>query len=198
MGVELGIDLSLSPTLSSYIVAGTGDYIYNSRPEVTIARDNDFEVVAEGREVFLKGYRIGGMTHTAGSAGLRYDSPRYWFVGVNANYFNDIYLDINPDRRTAEALGNLVHTDPQWEELLRQEKLSDAFTFDAFAGRSWRIQRQYFINFNISVSNLMNKQDFRTGGFEQLRYDSHRPGQFAPKYFYLYGRTYFANLALRF
>ena len=198
MGIELGIDLSLTPTLSGYIVAGTGDYIYNSRPEVTIARDNDFEVISEGRTVYLENYRIGGMTHTAGSVGLRYDSPRYWFVGVNANFYDDIYIDINPDRRTEDAVQHLVNTDPQWEQLLEQEKMDHNFTFDAYFGRSWRIQRQYFINVNLSVTNITNVTDFRIGGFEQLRYDAHIPDRFASKYFYLYGRTYFANLVLRF
>ncbi len=198
MGAELGIDLALTATLSAYIVAGTGDYIYNSRPEVTIARDNDSEIMAEGRTVYLQNYKIGGMTHTAGSAGIRYDSPRYWFVGVNANFFDDIYIDINPDRRTEEAVRHLVESDPQWEELLGQEKLDYNFTFDAYFGRSWRIRYQYFVNVNLSVSNITNVKDFRIGGFEQLRYDAHRPGQFAPKYFYLYGRTYFANLIFRF
>jgi hypothetical protein len=198
MGVELGIDLELTSTLSAYIVAGTGNYIYNSRPEATIARDNDFEIMAEGREVYLENYKIGGMTHTAGSVGLRYNSPKYWFAGVNANYFDDIYIDINPDRRTAEAVQNLVDTDPQWEQLLEQEKMDFNYTIDVFAGKSWRIQRQYYINFNISVSNVLNTTDFRIGGFEQLRYSATDPDQFASKYFYLYGRTYFANLAFRF
>ncbi len=198
MGAELGIDLSLTATLSGYIVAGTGNYNYNSNPEVTIARDNDFEVIADGRKVYLQNYKVGGMTHTAGSVGLRYDSPNYWFVGVNANFFDDIYIDINPDRRTAEAVEGLVHTDPQWNQLLDQEQMDHNFTFDAFFGRSWRIRYQYFVNFNISVSNIFDVQDFRIGGFEQLRYDSQRPEQFDSKYFYLYGRNYFANLVFRF
>ncbi len=198
MGIELGIDLQLTSTISGYIVAGTGEYIYNSRPQVTIARDNDFEIMAEGREVYLENYKIGGMTHTAGSVGLRYNSPRYWFVGVNANFFDDIYIDINPDRRTAEAVGNLVDTDPQWEQLLGQEKMDFNYTMDIFAGKSWRIRRQYFINFNVSVSNFLDNKDFQIGGFEQLRYNATNPDQFPSKYFYLYGRTYFANLAFRF
>lgn len=197
MGVELGIDINLTSTLSGYIVAGTGDYIYNSRPNVTIARDNDREVLADQRTVYLKNYKIGGMTHTAGSVGLRYNDPKYWFVGVNANYFNDMYIDINPDRRTADAVANLVVTDPQWGQILNQEKLGNNYTLDVFAGYSYRTRKRHFITINLSVSNLLNVTDFRIGGFEQLRYDSQDPGKFASKYFYLYGRTYFLNLAYR-
>jgi len=197
-GMELGMDIELSSTLSAYVVAGTGDYFYNSRPGVTITRDNDFQVMAEQRTVYLKNYKVGGMTHTAASAGLRYNSPRFWFVGVNGNYFDDIYIDINPDRRTASAVENLIATDPQWQKLLAQEKLDPGFTLDAFAGKSWRIRYAYFINLNLSVNNILDLKDFNTGGFEQLRYDPNDTEKFASRYFYLYGRTYFVNLAFRF
>ncbi len=198
MGVELGIDFEVSSTVSAYLAAGTGDYIYASRPMVNIARDNDFEVMAENREVYLKNYKIGGRTHSAASVGLRYNSPRYWFVGVNANVFDDVYIDINPDRRTADALEHLTVADPQWHQLLDQEKMNPFYTVDIFAGKSWRIRRQYFVNLNVSINNLLDSRDFSIGGFEQLRYDTHDPDRFPAKYFYLYGRTYFVNLAFRF
>lgn len=198
MGVELGIDMEISSTVSTYFVAGTGYYFYNSRPRVTIARDNDFQVVAEQRTVYLKNYKIGGMTHTAASAGVRYNSPKYWFIGINGNYFDDIYMDVNPDRRTENAVENLIVTDPQWEQILDQEKLSPGFTIDMFAGKSWRIGRTYSLSLNVSMNNLLNVKDFSIGGFEQLRYDPNDPDKFASRYFYLYGRTYFANIAFSF
>lgn len=198
MGVELGMDIEISSSLSATLAAGTGNYFYNSRPTVTIARDNDFEVVADQRLVYLNNYKIGGMTHTAASVGLRYDSPRYWFAGINGNYFDDLYIDTNPDRRTAEAVKDLITTDPQWNQVLKQEKLDPGYTVDLFAGKSWRIRYKYFVNLNVSVNNLLDVKDFSIGGFEQLRYDSEDPGKFASKYFYLYGRTYFVNLGFQF
>jgi hypothetical protein len=135
------------------------------------------------------------MTHTAASVGMRYNSPRYWFIGTNLNYFDDIYLDINPDRRTEDALANYVESDPGWRDIIDQEKLENAFTLDIFGGKSWRIQRKYSINLNVSISNVLDNTDFRIGGFEQLRYDSNDIDRFPPKYFYLYGRTFFINLA---
>lgn len=198
VGVELGMDIELSSTVSAYVVAGTGNYFYNSRPVVTIARDNDFQVVADQRTVYLKNYKIGGMTHTAASAGLRYNSPRFWFIGVNGNYFDDLYIDINPDRRTESAVANLIVSDPQWNQILDQEKLSPGYTFDIFGGKSWRIRYNYFVNLNVSVNNLLNIKDFSIGGFEQLRYDPANPEKFGSRYFYMYGRTYFVNLTFRF
>ena len=197
MGVELGIDLNITSTLSGHIVAGTGDYFYNSRPTVTIARDNDFEIIADERTVYLQNYKIGGMTHTAASAGLRYNSPKYWFVGISGSYFDDIYIDINPDRRTAEAIEDFVVEDEVWKNVIEQERLASNFTFNAFAGKSWRINRKYFINLNVSVNNIFDNTDFSIGGFEQLRYDNRDVDRFAPKYFFMYGRTFFVNLSFR-
>ncbi len=197
MGIEFGTDINLSSTLSAYIAFGTGEHIYNSRPVVTIVRDNDRETIADGETVFLQNYKIGGMTHTAGSVGLRYNSPRFWFIGANANYFADIYVDINPDRRTQKAVENLVPSDPQWNQVLGQEKLPSGFNFDIFAGYSYRTSSRHYIVLNISVNNIFDIKDFRIGGFENLRFDSHDPNKFANRYFYMYGRTFFLNVAYR-
>ena len=197
LGAELGMDINLTSTLSMSLVAGTGNYFYSNRPTVTITRDNDRELLAEEKTVYWKNFKVGGMTHTAGSVGLRYNAPRFWFVGGNFNYFDDIYLDINPDRRTEEALSDFVESDPNWRSIIDQEKLDNNFTLDIYGGRSWRIRRGMFVNLNISISNVLNNQDFQIGGFEQLRYDTNNIDGFPPKYFYLYGRTYFINLVFR-
>ncbi len=197
LGVELGMEIKLSPTLEMSLAVGTGDYFYSSRPTVTITRDNDRELLAEERTVYWKNYKVGGMTHTAGSIGFRYNHPRFWFVGTNFNYMDDIYIDINPDRRTASALEPFVDIDTGWQRVIEQEKMDAFYTVDLYAGRSWRIQRRYFINLNVSVNNLLNNQNSSIGGFEQLRYDSSNIDRFPAKYFYLYGRTWFINLAFR-
>ncbi|MFW5707997.1 MAG: TonB-dependent receptor plug domain-containing protein, partial [Bacteroidota bacterium] len=197
MGVELGMDIKLSPSLELSLVGGTGDYVYSSRPTVNITRDNDRELLAQERTVYWENYKVGGLTHTAASAGLRYNSSRYWFIGTNLNYFDDIYIDINPDRRTAEAISGFVDTDPGWQQVIDQEKMQSAITLDVFGGKSWRIRREYFINLNMSVSNVLDNREFAMGGFEQLRYDSNSIDSFPSKYFYLYGRTFFINLSFR-
>ncbi len=196
IGAELGVDLTLSSTLSMHIVGGLGDYIYTSRPNVTIAQDNDAEIIEE-RTVYFENYKIGGMTHNAASIGFRYNSPRYWFAGITGNYFNGIYLDTNPDRRTQEAVDGYYVTDPQWNQLLDQTVLEDSYTIDVFAGRSWRLAAGTFLNVSLSVDNVLNNTEFAMGGFEQLRYDSQDIDRFPPKYFYLYGRNFFLNIVLR-
>ncbi len=200
-GLEIGIDYNITSSLNLTGAFTKGENIYNSRPEVTIARDNSAELIAETRTAYLNHYKIGGMPQTAASGGLRYNGKKFWFAGFNFNYFADMYLSPNPDRRTSEALDNYVFSDPQWDQIISQTKLDNNFTIDAYFGKSWRIRgdnQNYFINLNININNILNNNDFIIGGFEQLRYDSSDIDKFPPRFSYLYGRTYFAMLTLRF
>jgi hypothetical protein len=132
------------------------------------------------------------------SAGVKYFSSSYIYGGASINYYDDIYLDLNPDRRTAEAVANFEVGHPEREVVLNQERLPSAYTIDAYIGKSWRIDYKYFISVNFSVNNILNNQNFAFGGFEQYRYDPLDINKFPPKYFYLYGRQYYLNLSFRF
>jgi hypothetical protein len=195
-GVELGATYKLTSTIELTGVAGMGQLLYNSRPEATISQDNNSEILAEGRKIYFENYYVGGHPQTALSGGIKYNSPKYWWAGVSVNYFDDIYIEPNPDRRSAAA-GVYSSDDIRLEELLQQEKFASAYTVDFFGGKSWRID-DYFIVLSLNVSNLLNNQDFAFGGFEQFRYDTNDLDRFPPKYFYLYGTQYFANLSFRF
>lgn len=197
-GMELGAEVKITPTISTTAVFGIGDFLYNSRPEATIVQDNSTELLAENKTIYIKNYHIGGTPQTIASLGLRYNSPKYWFAGISGNYFTDNYLAPNPDRRTEEAVSKYVEDDPQVDQILDQEKLDDGLTFDLFAGKSWRVKKKYFIRLNLSVSNILDEKDLKTGGFEQLRYDSNNIDRFPPKYGYMYGRSYFAMVSLLF
>ena len=198
VGVELGAEVKITSTIEVTGAFSTGSYIYSSRPTVTISQDNSTELLAENRTVYFENYKIGGMPQTAASVGLKYSSPKFWYVGVNFNYFTDIYLDANPDRRTEEAIEGLVASDPQVDEILAQTKLDNGYTINAFAGKSWRIKGKYYLRLNINVNNVLDTKDLATGGFEQLRYDSRNVGRFPPKIGYMYGRTYFAMVSFTF
>ena len=134
----------------------------------------------------------------AGSIGARYNAPKYWFVGANFNYFGKIYIDANPDRRTEAALDGLVESDPQWNQLLEQQKLNDGYTLDVFAGKSWRIAHKYTIAANLSVSNALNNKELSVIAFEQLRYDTRDIERFPPKFAYMFGANYFLNVSFTF
>jgi len=196
-GMELGIEVKLTPTISMNAAGSMARFIYNNRPSVTITQDNDSEVIAEDRVVYIKDYHVGNMPETAASVGIKYNSPKYWFLGVDVSYFDDIYLDFSPDRRTEDALAYYVESDPQWDQMLNQTKLDAGYTLNLFGGKSFRFG-DYSAGFTLSVNNVLNTTDLAIGGYEQYRYDTGNIDKFPPKYFYMYGRTYFLNMYFRF
>lgn len=196
-GAELGLKVDLTSEISVNAAGSMGRYLYKSTPKVTIAQDNDSEIIAENRKVYIENYHVADMPETVGSLGLKYDSPNYWFASLNVAYFDDIWLDFSPDRRTEEAVENYVVSDPQWDKMLDQKKLDPGYTLNFFGGKSFKIDDYYF-GFTVSVNNILNTTDFITGGFEQYRYDISDINKFPPKYFYLYGTSYFVNLYFSF
>lgn len=197
MGIEIGAEYNVTPTITANGVIAIGNHTYNARPTATISRDNSSELVAENRTIYLKNYRLGGMPQQAYSVGLKYSSPKFWFAGANFNYFADIFLEPNPDRRTVEALGNLVVTDPEWSKTLDQTRFDNQYTVDIYGGKSWKIKK-YFLNWSLNINNLLNNRSFVTGGFEQLRYQTGNIDKFPPKLTYHFGITFYTMLSLRF
>lgn len=127
------------------------------------------------------------MPQTAMSLGARYQSPKFWSIGGNLNYFNDIYLDPNPDRRTAEAVDGLITDDP---ELVDQPKLDDGITLDLYATKSWMYHKKY------RIAQCQCEQRAGQAGPHHrrlraapLRYPE--PGTIPARYGYMYGRTFF-------
>ena len=196
-GIEFGIDGTIYKGLSANAVLAYGQHLYNSRPTASIYVDNSAEVLAENKTVYLQNYKIGGMPQSAASFGLKYSGKKYWFAGANVNYFMDIYLDPNPDRRTEEAVASFVESDPQYLETIEQTRLDNGYSVSLFAGKSFKINN-YFLNINLNINNLTNNTDFITGGFEQLRFDSQNINKFPPRLGYLYGLNYFLMATLRF
>ena len=135
--------------------------------------------------------------------GLKYQHPKYLFINLNANYFDDIWIDFNPERRTETAIENLGSDDPRIPAILNQVKTDPQFTLDFSIGKSWRISRKentYYLNLNINVNNILDNKKLITTGYEQNRFDfaDKNVDKFPPKYYYGFGRTYFLMLAVRF
>lgn len=196
MGVELGFESNVTSTLQLTGAFTMGDYLYKSRPVATITRDNSQEVIALDKIIYLKNFKIGGMPQQATSLGLKYNSPKYWYAGINFNYFTDIYLSPNPDRRTTEALSGYGEGYPYINEIVDQTKLDNGNAVNLFMGKSWKFYKNNsYLRLGLNVNNLLDNTHFKTGGFEQLRYDASDIQRFPNKYGYMYGRTYFLMIS---
>jgi hypothetical protein len=194
MGAEFGTEYKITSALSANMVAALGQHTYESNPSVIVTQDNN-EEVKQADNVYTTGFKQSGTPMLATTVGLKYNSPKYWWVGVNASYFDEIFLDFNPVPRAPDSSNP---ANPYWRWSL-PEQLPSAITVDAFAGKSWRLD-DYYISLSANLSNITNNKDFITGGYEQLRYkyDVEDGNFFKPKYYYYYGFNYFLNLSVSF
>ena len=200
LGTELSAEVKLTSSFSVSGVAALGQYFYNSRPYATIAQDNNAEVLTK-KIVYINQFRLPGTPQKAMSLGLRYNSPKYWFATLSFNYFDDIWMDFFPDRRTADAVNGIdKDSNPDlWYSVITQEKLPSNYTLDFFGGKSFKLQHRRYIYLNIGVSNILNNTNFITGGYEQSRFDfaSKDVSRYPSKYFYAYGTNYFISVTFR-
>ena len=140
----------------------------------------------------------------ASSLGLNYRTKSYWFFELEAQYFANSYLDMNPLYRTDMAVnGPDGESSPvEIEYMAAQEKFDPVFLLNASIGKSWYIDRKYNFGFSLNLQNITNNRNVKTGGYEQTRLiDSagrKRYYRFDPKYFYMQGINYMLNLYFRF
>jgi len=203
-GTEVGLEAKLSDSFTATAVGSFGYYHYTSNPLVTITVDNSSEVLAQDEVVYADGFLVAGSPQTAASVGLKYFGKKRWFLGVNGNYMADNYLSFNPTRRTIDAVADMTPADAMYSKIIEQERLPEAYTVDAYIGKSFRIKHKYNISINLNVTNVLNNSEMITGGYEQLRFDSNTPVaertpyKFPPKYYYYYGTQFYLNIGLRF
>ena len=200
-GLELALEVKLSPEITLNGVAAIGQYLFANNPTGSIYLDNT-EVLGQDAEdfvVYSKHFRVPGMPQDAYTFGINYSSPKFWFANLNFSYFRNIWIDFNPVRRTVEAVVDLDPASDQFAAIIGQEEADAAFTVDFFGGKSFKFGRN-FIYLNVGVSNLLDNREIRTGGFEQLRFDVRERDvdAYPARYFYSFGRNYFVNISYRY
>lgn len=199
LGIELGAEIKLGSMFSLILAGNYGDYRYSDRAQVTINAENgtDFEGDVN-RTVYWKDYHVAGTPQAAGTIGLKFNH-KYWWVNINANYFDKIYCDLNPERRTTYARGTLDETSTAYQMMAGQTRYKGQFTLDASVSKSWRI-KNYTIGFNVSVTNITNNKNLITTAWEQYRYDyvDYNPDKFQNKIYYALGTTFYVGFNFQF
>ena len=196
LGVEAGAEIKLG-SMFSLILAGTwGDYRYTDRAHVTMNAENgvDFDGQVE-RTVYWKNFHVAGSPQVAATGGLKFNYD-YWWVNINCNWFDKIYCDLNPERRTSTARGSLDENSELYHQVADQTRLKGQFTMDVSVSKSWRIKHKYNIGFNASVTNLLNNKNLVTTAWEQYRFDytNYNVNKYANKYYYAFGTTFYLGI----
>lgn len=205
-GIELGTEIIIQNGLSANGAAAIGKYRYNTRQLATVTSNNSSEVLAQDQLIYSKNYYL-PTPQQAYNIGLNYRSPKYWYVNLNFNFFDDMWLDFNPLRRTSDAVSGVEPNSALWHEIIDQTKLKAQHTLDLFAGYSWLMNTKFksmgkrtFLVFNVGINNILNNTNIVSGGFEQLRFDFAEKNidKFPAKKFYAYGTNFSTSVTLRF
>ena len=224
MGVELAVRVPIWNGLAFQTAFNYGDYRYTSNPNFTQTVDNSNKIKLVDK-VNWKGFYVESTPQLALNVGLDFRGPKNWFASINFNYYDKLYLSMNPAYRTDNAVmpyikvlysqssdnNQKVWAAQEIAKMRKQEDLGNAYTLAASIGKNWYIKRTYTIGFSAEVKNILNNQGFRTGGYEQMRMRKVRgmmPGETNPstsyythfdsKYFYMLGTTCFVNVYFRF
>ncbi len=204
IGMELGLEAKITSSWSVNSAVALGQSYYTNNPSVTVYNQNDTTaspLTSSGKTVYFNNYNTGRGPQTALGMGLRYSSKNYWFATLNANYLDDNFISLSPERHTAEAVDGYALDSYERKHILHQEKLPSAFTMDFFGGKSFIIKRnpstnhRTFMYIYVGVNNIFNNTDVFTGGFEQRRLNKENLNVFGNKYFRAYGTNYFLSLS---
>ncbi len=196
VGVEMGAEWKVTPTLTLQAAAANGIHVYTNNPIFSIYDDNNTEAYIEKEVAYLKDYHVSTGPETVASLGIKYNDPKNWWVSLNGNYMTNMYFDVNPYNHTEFGMMHYAQGDIRIEDVLAQNPMKPAFTLDFYGGFSHRYKGYYFL-FTASVNNVLNNKSTVLYGYDQLRFNANDPEMFPSKYSYMYGTNFFISLTVR-
>ena len=129
---------------------------------------------------------------------------KLWFADATLNYFDNNYLDFAPSRFRETNIA-LYTTDEIKKTLGTQEKLEGGFLLDASVGRLVYLPNRSSLNFNLSISNVLDNRNLITGGYQQARLPLNNGAintaglnWFQNKYYYAWGINVFMTVGYKF
>lgn len=202
-GIEAGLSVKLNSSFKVSMAGTYADYHYtNDAFGIKSPENGAFADVAE--TVLTKNLKVATGPQLAANITLDYFNPKMWFADVTLNYFDNNYLDFAPNRFTVSNMAK--YTTPEMVSVLgTQEKLKGGFLLDASVGKMIYLKNRKSLNFNLSLSNILNNTGMITGGYQQARLpllngaiDPANVDKFPSKYYYAYGFNLFFNIGYKF
>ncbi len=200
-GVEMAIEAKPIVGWTFSAAANIGEYIYTNRPKLYLTLDNTAELVLDGVTVYQKNFYVPRTPQTTASGSVKYESRRFWFATLTANWADNFWYRFDQSRRTAGFVETFERGTPLWHLIIDQQKAPAAFTLDFFGGKSWRLKRNYFIYLTVGVNNLLNNTNIINSGRDAYRNayqnDLTDVRLYSSQITYAPGTNYFISLAVR-
>ena len=222
-GVEWGLDFKVNNAFNIKTLGNIGEARNTNNAQVWYlsSTNANFNEANDGKPelVYNKGMREAGTPLTAVSVILSYHKNG-WFIDLNTNWYDRIYLSYSPSYRYMSTLktrqsidGNIVKSGT-WNNpdklvfndgAVAQAKGHGGFMLDASIGKSIYLHHGRSMSINLMVTNLLNNQNIVTGGYEQSRAEytssgNERAYKFSknPMKYYAYGINGMLNIAYKF
>ena len=205
-GAELGLTFKLTSFLDFKALGTISEAKNISNAKVRYLNSTQGTYVDD--IALVENMRESGTPLTAGSLGLSFHQGG-WFIDLNGNYYDRIYLSYSPYYRYQTPLKNQKSVDNEGNFIVSpQDKGKGGFMLDGTIGKSIRLKKGS-LSINLMVTNILNNQKIVTGGYEQSRSDyslkndgstSDRCYRFSknPKKYYIYGTNGMLQVAYRF
>lgn len=208
-GVEAGLRFKVTSSFDINLIGQISEAKITNNSNVRYMNSTSAQYTDE--IVYNKDMRDAGTPLTAVSLGLSYHKGG-WFIDLNCNYYDRIYLSYSPSYRYASTLdtrqnvtGNIYDNDGNvLPSAVEQAKGNGGFMVDGSIGRSIYLKRGS-LSINLMVTNILNNQNLCTGGYEQSRSDYTNSGNIRayrfsknPMKFYAYGTNGMLNITYRF
>ncbi len=195
-GIEGGLDFKLTSAFNLKLIGTLSDAKNTSNANVRYL--NSTQGTYTDDIALVKNMRESSTPLTATSIILSYHQGG-WFIDLNGNWYDRIYLSYSPYYRYKSALDKIGQT-----TVSPQERGHGGWMFDGSIGKSIRLKTGS-LSINFMVTNILNNQRIVTGGYEQSRSDYTSSGnsrlyRFSknPKKYYAFGTNGMLNLAYKF
>ena len=192
-GGEVGLNFKVTSAFGVKVIGTIAEAKYNSNANCTYMLSTSGEYKTD--YAYIKGMRESGTPLTALSLGLSYHASG-WYLDLNGNYYDRIYLSYSPTYRfeSCAASNGLIDNNGNFDyDAAAQTKGNGGFMLDGSIGRSMYVKKGS-LSVNLMLTNILNKRNFCTGGYEQSRADytatgNDRTYKFSmnPKKYYAYG-----------
>jgi hypothetical protein len=207
-GIEAGLAFKISSAFNIKAIGTISDAKYLNNAKVRYMHSTKATYTDD--VVMNKGMREASTPLTAASIILDYH-VNGWFLDLKGNYYDRIYLSYSPSYRyqgTLTTMGN-VNNDGSYI-VPDQAEGKGGFMLDGSIGKSLRLKHGRQLSINLMLTNILNKENICTGGYEQSRSDytvkddgtmnNVRAYKFSlnPKKYYAFGFNGMLNLTLRF
>lgn len=203
-GVELGVSVPIAAGFTFALAGTLADYHYTEDAMGILSWESGIEPDTEPERVAIKGLKVNSGPQLAANATLSYFHRSMLFVDLSLNYFDNNYLDFATNNRR-ESNMDLYTTEKLYNAFGAQEKLKGGFMLDASIGKLIYLKNRKSLNFNLSLSNILNNTNLITGGYQQARIpttdqikNEKSTELFRNKYYYAWGFNFFLNAGFKF